>query len=79
MESVKDLVGLLSTAGGWGVAGLALFALYKKDKACEAAHAQVEALAERLRVAMTDNTIALNNVAAVIQGVRDTIRDGARR
>ena len=79
MDNVKALVELMSSAGGWGVAALALWALYHKDKACETSHDKSEALAERLRVTMTDNTIALDRVAAVIEGVRDTIREGARR
>jgi hypothetical protein len=79
VDSIKEFIGLLSTAGGWGVAGIACWALYRKDKACDAAHERTDALAERLRVAMTDNTVALNNVASVIDGVRDTIRAGASR
>ena len=32
MEFVKEIVDLLSTAGGWGVAALAIYGLYKKDQ-----------------------------------------------
>lgn len=75
---IKAILDLLST-GGWGVAALAIFALYQKDKACSKAHEKTEELAERIRVALTDDTIAINRIAAVVEGIRDTIRQGARR